>query len=36
MRDIIESYLHRIHDLNPNSLKCTEMATIFIEFFDIK
>ena len=34
--DVIESHLHIIHDLNPNALKCTEMTTIFIDFFDIK
>lgn len=34
--DVMETHLHRIHDLNPNSLKCTEMTAIFIDFFDIK
>ncbi len=34
-RDEIEKYLHRIHDLNPNSIRCSEMSKIFIEFFDI-
>jgi len=36
MRDVIEQYLHIIHNLNPNSIKCTEMAKIFIDYFDIK